>query len=133
MMSNKGLNSNEALDDSTATNSSVTLSGIRREKEAPTDLDIENYSRNPRICDHRRGNAGLTADYTDLTDQKSVSKVGDTLTFRLRNAPARQAFLPRTRERKRKCFELLLSARRLTADPGSRSGLETEPNAFRRE
>jgi hypothetical protein len=47
MMSNKGLNSKEALDESTATNSSVTLSGIRREKEAPTDLDIEEYSRNP--------------------------------------------------------------------------------------
>src|SRR5467141_2869782 len=47
MMSNKGLNSKEALDDSTATNSSVTLSGIRREKEAPTDLDITDYSRNP--------------------------------------------------------------------------------------
>src|SRR5204862_4049173 len=47
MLSNKGLNSNEALDESTATNSSVTLSGIRREKEAPTDLDIEEYSRNP--------------------------------------------------------------------------------------
>src|SRR5438477_7254683 len=47
MMSNKGLNSNEALDESTATNSSVTLSGIRREKEAPTDLDITDYSRNP--------------------------------------------------------------------------------------
>jgi hypothetical protein len=47
MMSNNGLNSKEALDESTATNSSVTLSGIRREKEAPTDLDIEEYSRNP--------------------------------------------------------------------------------------
>src|ERR1700736_1382118 len=47
MMSNKGLNSKEALDESTATNSLVTLSGIRREKEAPTDLDIEEYSRNP--------------------------------------------------------------------------------------
>src|SRR5713101_5056719 len=47
MMSNKGLNSKEALDESTATNSSVTLSGIRREKEAPTDLDITDYSRNP--------------------------------------------------------------------------------------
>src|ERR1700722_14898275 len=43
MMSNKGLNSNEALDESTATNSSVTLSGIRREKEAPAGLDIVDY------------------------------------------------------------------------------------------
>src|SRR5437763_17193880 len=47
MISNNGLNSKEALDESTATNSSVTLSGIRREKEAPTDLDITDYSRNP--------------------------------------------------------------------------------------
>src|SRR5436853_177632 len=43
MISNKGLNSNEALEESTATNSSVILSGIRREKEAPEDLDIEHY------------------------------------------------------------------------------------------
>ena len=51
MMSNKGLNSNEALEESTATNSSVTLSGIRREKEAPTDLDIENYRLDPGNSD----------------------------------------------------------------------------------
>ncbi len=50
-MSNNGLNSNEALDESTATNSSVTLSGIRRVKEAPTDLDITDYSRNPGNSD----------------------------------------------------------------------------------
>src|SRR5438093_3907363 len=43
-MSNKGLNSNEALDESTATNSSVTLSGIRREKEAMIALDIKDYT-----------------------------------------------------------------------------------------
>ena len=48
-MSNKGLNSNEARDESTATNSSVTLSGIRREKEALTDLDIEDYTTKGRI------------------------------------------------------------------------------------
>src|SRR5205085_2908142 len=51
MMSNKGLNSNEALDESTATNSSGTVSGIRREKDAPADLDIEHYSRNPGKSD----------------------------------------------------------------------------------
>ena len=50
-MSNKGLNSNEALEESTATNSSVTLSGIRREKEVPTDLDIENYRLDPGNSD----------------------------------------------------------------------------------
>ena len=43
-MSNKGLNSNEALDESTPTNSSVTLSGIRRVKDTPDGLDIEDYS-----------------------------------------------------------------------------------------
>src|SRR5678810_1153725 len=51
MMSNKGLNSNEALEESTATNSSVTLSGIRREKETPTDLDIKNYRLDPGNSD----------------------------------------------------------------------------------
>ena len=48
-MSNKGLNSNEALEESTATNSSVTLSGIRREKEAMIALDIKDYRP-----DHRK-------------------------------------------------------------------------------
>src|SRR6266404_5200216 len=43
-MSNKGLNSNEALEESTATNSSVTLSGIRREKEAMIALGIKDYT-----------------------------------------------------------------------------------------
>ncbi len=43
-MSNKGLNSNEALEESTATNSSVTLSGIRREKDTPGGLNIEDYT-----------------------------------------------------------------------------------------
>lgn len=47
-MSNKGLNSNEALEESTATNSSVTLSGIRREKETPEGLNIEDYRPNHR-------------------------------------------------------------------------------------
>src|SRR5438132_11580163 len=47
MMSNKGLNSNEALDESTATNSSVTLSGIRRVKEAVIALDIKDYTPDP--------------------------------------------------------------------------------------
>jgi len=31
------------LEESTATNSSVILSGIRREKEAPDGLDIKDY------------------------------------------------------------------------------------------
>jgi hypothetical protein len=46
-MSNRGLNSNEALDESTATNSSVTLSGIRRLKEAVIALDIKDYTPDP--------------------------------------------------------------------------------------
>ena len=50
-MSNKGLNSNEALHESTATNSSVTLSGIRRMKETPDGLDIEDYSPDHRKCE----------------------------------------------------------------------------------
>src|ERR1700719_1988861 len=69
MMSNKGLNSKEALDESTATNSSVTLSGIRREKEAPTDLDITHYSRNPGKSHRGRD---LTADYADLPGSKNA-------------------------------------------------------------
>src|SRR5947209_1074248 len=48
MMSNKGLNSNEALEESTATNSSLTLSGIRREKEAMIALDIKDYTTDYR-------------------------------------------------------------------------------------
>ncbi len=47
MMSNRALNSNEALEESTATSSSVMLSGARREKEAPDGLAIEHYSRDP--------------------------------------------------------------------------------------
>jgi hypothetical protein len=54
MVSNKGLNSKEALDESTATNSSVTLSGIRREKETPADLDIEDYTPDPEDSDRQR-------------------------------------------------------------------------------
>src|SRR5204863_1712796 len=49
--SNKGLNSNEALDESTATSSSVMLSGARRVKEAPDGLDIWDYSTDPGNSD----------------------------------------------------------------------------------
>jgi hypothetical protein len=52
------LNSKEAFDESTATSSSVTLSGIRREKDAPAGLDIEDYRLDPgnseppsQVCD----------------------------------------------------------------------------------
>src|SRR5205823_10545073 len=44
MTSNRPLNSNEALEESTATSSSVMLSGARREK---VGLDIIDYSRDP--------------------------------------------------------------------------------------
>src|SRR5205814_5853318 len=47
-MSNRGLNSNEALEESTSTNSSVRLSGIRRLKEAVIALDIKDYSTERR-------------------------------------------------------------------------------------
>src|SRR5438046_7203671 len=53
-MSNKGLNSNEALEESTATNSSGILSGIRREKEAPDGLDIEDYRPDSENSDRSR-------------------------------------------------------------------------------
>ena len=45
MMSNRGLNSNVALEENAATSSSVILSGARREKEAPDGLDIADYRR----------------------------------------------------------------------------------------
>ncbi len=48
MMSNKGLNSNDAPEESTAINPSVTWSGIRRAKEAPDGLDIVAFAL-PRI------------------------------------------------------------------------------------
>ena len=63
-MSNKGLNSNEALEESTATNSSVTLSGIRREKETPDGLDIEDYTRNP-------GNSDQQDQMSEISNQRS--------------------------------------------------------------
>src|SRR2546430_17029493 len=63
MMSNKGLNSNEALDESTATNSSVTVSGIRRVKDAVIALDIKDYSRNPGKSDPPSFRAGLALNY----------------------------------------------------------------------
>src|SRR5438132_11530760 len=69
MMSNKGLNSNEALDESTATNSSVTLSGIRREKEAVIALDIKDYTPDPALNHGLHGSGG---------SKQRVSKVGDT-------------------------------------------------------
>src|ERR1043166_7152726 len=53
-MSNKGLNSNEALDESTATNSSVRLSGARRAKEIPHFLAIKDYRRDCRNSDRGR-------------------------------------------------------------------------------
>ena len=43
-MSNNGLNSNEALDENTATSCSVMMSGARRVKEMPDRLDMINYS-----------------------------------------------------------------------------------------
>src|SRR6266702_1016522 len=51
--SNKGLNSNESLEESTATSSSVMLSGIRREKVAPGFLDIEEHTTNSQNSDPR--------------------------------------------------------------------------------
>jgi hypothetical protein len=50
MISNKGLNSKEAFDESTATSSSVRLSGARREKEK----DIQEYRIDPGNSDEGR-------------------------------------------------------------------------------
>src|SRR5205823_4799193 len=61
MMSNKGLNSNEALEERTATNSSVILSGIRREKEAPDGLDIEDYRPDSENSDRGRNQSQKSA------------------------------------------------------------------------
>src|SRR6266702_4602022 len=52
--SNKGLNSNEALEESTATNSSVMLSGARREKEVPGFLDIQEHTTDSQNSDPGR-------------------------------------------------------------------------------
>src|SRR5436309_2276118 len=54
MVSNKGLNSKEALDESTAINSSVMLSGARRVKEIPDRLDTQDYSIDPQNSDRGR-------------------------------------------------------------------------------
>ncbi len=54
MVSNKGLNSKEALDESTAINSSVMLSGARRVKEIADRLDTQDYSIDPQNSDRGR-------------------------------------------------------------------------------
>src|SRR5215472_7005227 len=54
-MSNNGLNSNAALEESTATSASVMLSGIRRLKEKRGALDIQDYTTIPGNSDGRRG------------------------------------------------------------------------------
>jgi type IV secretory pathway ATPase VirB11/archaellum biosynthesis ATPase len=50
-MSNKGLNSKESFDESTATSSSVRLSGARRVKEIADRLDIQEYRTDPGNSD----------------------------------------------------------------------------------
>jgi hypothetical protein len=54
IISNKGLNSKETFDESTAINSSVMLSGARRVKEMPDRLDIQDYRPDSEKSD--RGN-----------------------------------------------------------------------------
>src|SRR5439155_9675225 len=115
MMSNKGLNSNEALEESTATNSSVILSGIRREKEAPDGLDIEHYT--PDLGNSDRGGSrnisrlrhppsrscGATKGYGEpghsvmswlqagayrySLDHESVDRIGTCFLFQVRSEP----------------------------------------------
>ena len=53
-MSNNGLNSKEAFDESTAASSSVRLSGARRAKEIANRLDIQEYRTKPENSDRRR-------------------------------------------------------------------------------
>src|SRR5436853_6821890 len=91
MMSNKGLNSKEALDESTATNSSVTLSGIRREKGAPTDLDIEEYSRNQGNSDppFAKARARQARQRTAVTCHESLPLRQAAATHRAVNLPGR--------------------------------------------
>src|SRR5690348_13022248 len=60
MMSNKGLNSNDALEESTTTSSSVMLSGMRREKEIARFLAITEYSRDRRNSHRSRRIGPLT-------------------------------------------------------------------------
>ena len=52
-MSNKGLNSNDALEESTVTSASVMLFGLRLLKEAPAALDIRDYRTDPGNSDER--------------------------------------------------------------------------------
>src|SRR6266542_803989 len=67
MMSNRGLNSNDALEESTTTSSSVMLSGIRRVKEIPRFLAIKDYRR-------YRGNSYRDRLVSDRFSQRSRSR-----------------------------------------------------------
>jgi hypothetical protein len=50
-MSKSGLNSNAVFEESTATSSSVMLSGARREKEEPEGFAIAEYTTDSRASD----------------------------------------------------------------------------------
>src|SRR5213076_1562989 len=54
IISNNGLNSKAAFDESTAINSSVMLSGARRVKEMPERLDIQDYRPDSENSDPAR-------------------------------------------------------------------------------
>jgi uncharacterized protein (DUF1697 family) len=66
-MSKRGLNSNVPRQESTATSSSLMLSGMRREKEAPVGFDIDNHSTNSGKV---RGKDDEPADSPALTEKK---------------------------------------------------------------
>jgi len=51
IISNNGLNSKESFDESTATSSSVRLSGARRVNEIADRLDIQEYRIDPGNSD----------------------------------------------------------------------------------
>src|SRR5882724_1618994 len=75
MTSNRPLNSKEALEESTATSSSVMLSGARREK---VGLDINDYSRNPG-----NSQSGVRDQRSEVRGQRRIEDGDSELTLRL--------------------------------------------------
>src|SRR5207253_5849538 len=82
MTSNRPLNSNEALEERTATSSSVMLSGARREK---VGLDINNNSRSPGISQLGRGRRSeIGGQMPEIRSRKSAARfhsAADTAAF----------------------------------------------------
>src|ERR1700720_3034017 len=95
MTSNRPLNSKEALEESTATSSSVMLSGARREK---VGLDIIYYSRDPR--NSQQGIGGRRSEVRgQKSDQREVFKIRMTSAIACGVFSDRQAGLMKLRKR----------------------------------